>query len=376
MTIIVGAGICGLGIGWELVKAGHPVTVLDRGEAGGGATWAAAGMLAPQVEAEPGEEELLELLLEARALWSDYAQALAGASGIDVGYRTEGTMVVALDRDDAEHLRFQYDFQCRLGLQTAWLSGYAAREREPHLSRSVTAAIHSPLDHQVDNRRVAEALRVAFLGAGGDLREQTPVREIRIDGGRARGVVLDDQELRDDTVVIAAGAWSRDLPGLPDHVRPPVRPVKGQMLALQMDPAAPLIDHVVWGPDIYLVPRSDGRLICGATVEEMGFDTTLTGGGLFDVLRHTWEVLPGIYDLPFVESWAGLRPTSRDDAPILGESGVAGLVFATGHHRNGILLGPLTARSVAELVLTGATPAAIRGFGIDRFAGPQRAVAS
>ncbi|MFQ5954809.1 MAG: glycine oxidase ThiO [Kiloniellales bacterium] len=368
MTIIVGGGICGLGIGWYLARAGHPVTVLERGQAGSGATWASAGMLAPRAEAEPAEERLIRLVLEGHALWPEFVAELEAASGIEVDYRSEGTIVVALDRDDAERLRFQYDFQQGLGLETEWLSGYAARECEPHLAREVTAAILSPHDHQVDNRKVALALRAALVRAGGTLKEHTEVTEVVVAGGRVSGVRAGDAELGSDTVVVAAGAWSRDLPGLPAEVRPPVRPVKGQTLALMMDRAAPLIERVVWGPNVYLVPRRDGRLICGATVEEAGFDTSLTGGGLMDVLRHAWEVVPGIYDLPLVESWAGLRPTSRDDAPILGQSSVPGLVFATGHHRNGILLGPLTAQAVGELILSGEMPAYARPFGPGRFA--------
>lgn len=368
MTIVVGGGICGLGIGWYLAKAGHPVTVLERGQAGCGATWASAGMLAPRAEAEPSEERLIELLIEGHAMWPGFTAELEAASGFAIDYRDDGIIVVGLDRDDADRLRFQYDFQQRLGLETEWLTGYAAREREPHLAREVCAAILSPRDHQVDNRKVAMALRAALARAGGGLREHCQVDEVVIAGGRVHGVRVGDDQLADETVVIAAGAWSRDLPGLPDAVRPPVRPVKGQTLALQMDRDRPLIRHVVWGPAVYLVPRRDGRLICGATVEEAGFDTALTAGGLMDVLRNGWEVLPGIYELPLVESWAGLRPTSRDDAPILGESAVPGLLFATGHHRNGILLGPLTAWAVSTLITTGELPASVRAFSPARFA--------
>ncbi len=248
MTIIVGGGICGLGIGWQLAKAGHPVTVLERGKAGTGATWAAAGMLAPSVEAEPSEEALLRLGLAGLDMWPRYAAELASASGIEVGYRSEGTIMVALDRDDAEKLRFQYEFQQGLGLDTTWLTGHAAREREPYLAREVTSAIFSPRDHQVDNRKVAMALRIAFQRAGGTLREHTEVEEVVTESGSVRGVRLMDEELRDDCVVIAAGAWSRELPGLPSQARPPVRPLKGQMLSLQMDRAAALISHVVSRP--------------------------------------------------------------------------------------------------------------------------------
>jgi glycine oxidase len=368
MIAIVGAGVSGLAIGWRLAQAGRAVTAIDCGPAGRGASWAAAGMLAPQVEAEPGEEALLPLLLESRDMWAAFAAELQSATGIDVGYRTEGTLVVALDRDDREKLRFRYDYLLGLGLELEWLAGAEARRREPHLARGVTAAVWSPKDHQVDNRRLVEALRAAFAAAGGTLIEHAPVEEILHDGARVAGVRVADRTIPAKTVIVAAGAWSRNLGGLPEAARPPVRPVKGQMLALAMDPAEPLIERVVWGPDVYLVPRRDGRLVVGATVEEMGFDTRLTGGGMFELLRAAWETLPGIYDLPLVESWAGLRPASRDDAPILGPTEIEGLVMATGHRRNGILLTPVTGAAIARLVLDGAAPPSIRPFSLARFA--------
>ncbi len=367
MIAIIGGGVCGLGIGWRLAQAGREVAVIDRGQAGMGASWAAAGMLAPQVEAEPSEEPLLALTLASRDLWVEFAAEVEAASNIDVGYRREGTLVVALDRDDVERLRHRYDYQISLGLELEWITGAEARRREPHLARGVGAAVFSALDHQVDNRQLSAALREAYLRAGGVLREHTMVREITHDGVRVTGLRLEDETLEADTVIVAAGPWSRDIPGLPEELKPPVRPLKGQMLAVQMPPSAPLLDHVVWGPDVYLVPRGDGRLLIGATVEEMGFDSSLTAGGMMDLLRDAWELLPGIYDLPLVESWVGFRPASRDDAPILGATSMAGLVMATGHHRNGILLAPITARTIADYVLSGETPAAILPFSLDRF---------
>jgi len=376
VIVVVGAGVSGLGIGWKLAEAGRSVTVIDRGPAGRGASWAAAGMLAPQVEAEPGEEALLPLMLESQALWTEFAPAVERASGQDIGYRTEGTLAVALDRDDREKLRFRYDYLVSLKRELEWLSGAEARRLEPHLARGVTAAISSPLDHQVDNRALVEALKIAFRNSGGILIENTPVHEVLIASGRARGVVAGEATIEAERVVIAAGAWSRNIPGLPDEARPPVRPVKGQMLAVQMDKAAPLITRVVWGPDGYFVPRADGRLLVGATVEEMGFDTTLTAGGMFELLRAAWETLPGTYDMPLIESWAGLRPASRDDAPILGETEVEGLIMATGHHRNGILLTPITAHAVSRLILDGRAPASIAPFSLARFAArPDRSAA-
>ena len=372
MIAIVGGGICGLAIGWYLARTGQQVSVFERGEAGHEASWAAAGMLAAQVEAEKGEEGLLPLLLEGRAMWEEFACDLAVASGLPVDYRDEGTLVVALDRDDAESLRFDYDYHRSLGLDMEWLTGEQTQEREPHLAPGVVAGVYSPLDHQVDNRQAMQALKAAFTAAGGTLHEHTEVSEILVSQGAVKGLVAGDEKIQADTVIIAAGAWSRNLPGLPDSVRPPVRPVKGQMLSLRMPPDAPLLSHVVWGPGTYMVPRRDGLLIIGGTMEEMEFDQRMTAGGVLDMLRHAWETLPGIYDLPLEEVWAGLRPTSRDDAPILGpvtgDHGVAGLVMATGHHRAGILLAPVTAKAISDYVLSGSMDDAFAPFAPERFA--------
>jgi len=380
MIVIVGGGISGLAIGWYLARAGRAVSVFERDAAGRGATWAAAGMLAAHVEAEPGEERLLPLLLESRAMWAEFGRDLEAASGLAVDYRDEGTLVVALDRDDTERLKFSYDYHRSMGLEMEWLSGAEARRLEPHLASGVAAGVFSPLDHQVDNRKAVVALKAAFVKAGGALREHAEVEEILVEDGAVRGVLVGGERVEAEAVVIAAGAWSRNLKGLPDHLRPPVRPVKGQMLSLVMPADAPLLRHVVWGPGTCLVPRKDGRLIDGATVEEMSFDVNMTAGGVYDLLRRAWETLPGIYDLPIDEMWAGLRPTSRDDAPLLGPvSGTltgagevvgeaAGLIMATGHHRNGILLAPITARAISHYILTGELGEDIKPFAPTRFA--------
>jgi glycine oxidase len=232
--------------------------------------------------------------------------------------------------------------------------------------------VFSPEDHQVDNRKLAVALRIAAQAAGASINEHQPIATISSQGRRVDGVVLaDGRKHAADVVVLAAGAWSRGIAGsiadLAPQSLPPVRPIKGQMLALRMDPAAPLVTHVIWGPGIYLVPRLDGRLIVGATVEEKGFDSTLTAGGLLTLLEAAWRAVPAIEELPIDEMWVGHRPGSRDDAPILGPAPLDGLIYATGHHRNGILLAPVTADSIARLVLDGTLDPAIRPFGIERF---------
>ncbi|WP_207461144.1 glycine oxidase ThiO [Azospirillum sp. SYSU D00513] len=366
---IIGAGAIGLSIAWRLAQAGCRVDVFDRGEAGRGATHAAGGMLAACVETEPGEDALLPLTRASQALWPDFARAVEEASGLPVDLRTEGTMIVALNADDAARLRFLHDFQSGLGLPVEWLTGGAVRKREPYLQPGVAGALFCPEDHQVDNRKLALALRAAVMRAGGRIHERTEVSGIETRGGRATGVRVGEELVQADQVVLAAGAWSGRIDGLPAAARPPVRPIKGQMLCVRMDPALPLLRHTVWTQTgTYLIPRLDGRLLVGATTEERGFDDRMTAGGLFALLEGAWRALPGIAELPVEETWVGFRPGSRDDAPILGSCAVEGLVLATGHHRNGILLTPVTADGIARLILTGETDPAIAPFGLDRFA--------
>ena len=356
----------GLSIGWRLAEAGAAVDVFERDEAGRGASWAAAGMLAAGVECEPGELDLLALNRRSQELWPGFAADLERASGQSVGLRQEGTLVVALTRDDAAQLRFTQDFHRKHGIALEFLSGAAARQREPHLHPNLAGALFSPLDHQVDNRLVVRALIAAFRQAGGTLHEHAPVAAVDLVGGRAVGVCVGETRHAADVVVLAAGAWSAQVPGPLRAL--PVRPVKGQMLALRMDKDAPLLRHVVWAPKAYLVPRLDGRLIVGATTEERGFDRDLTAGGVLALLDGAWRAVPGVEELPIDEMWVGFRPGSRDDAPMLGPSGIDGLVVATGHHRNGILLTPVTAEAMARYILTGALDPVVHPFAVDRFA--------
>lgn len=365
---IIGGGVIGLGIGWRLAQSGCPVAIFERGEAGRAASWAAAGMLAAGVETEPGELALHALNRASQRAWPGFAAELEEASGQSVELRPEGTLMVALNRDDAAQLRYTYDFQRAQGIELDWLSGAQARQREPFLHPNLAAAVFSARDHQVENRKLVRALRTAFLAAGGKLHEHRTVTAIETAAGRVTGLRLDAERVAADLVVLAAGAWSSEIAGLPPSARAPVRPIKGQMLSLRMDAAAPLLRHVVWTPRVYLVPRRDGRLIVGATSEERGFDTDLTAGGVFSLLEGAWRALPGVEELPIDEMWVGFRPGSRDDAPVLGPGEVAGLVYATGHHRNGILLTPVTADAVAAYILTGDMAEVIRPFTIARFA--------
>jgi glycine oxidase len=255
-----------------------------------------------------------------------------------------------------------------LGVGLEWLSGDAMNAREPHLSPRVVAALYSPHDHQVDNRAVATALIAAFQRAGGRLHETAAVTRIEISANRIVGLQIGERDHAADIVVLAAGAWSRDIAGMPNAARPPVRPVKGQMIALRMDPQVPLLNQVLWTPKAYLVPRRSGRLLVGASVEERGFDAALTAGAVMALLEAAWRAIPATEDLAIDEAWAGFRPGSPDDAPILGPSGVDGLILATGHYRNGILLTPVTASLISTFILTGARDPLLRTFSPARFA--------
>jgi len=363
---IIGGGVIGLSIGWRLEQAGCPVTIFERGEPGRGASWAAAGMLAAGIEAEPTEEPLFQLGRWSQSLWPRFAADLEEAAGRKIGYDPTGTLVCAFTRDQAAKLQRGIEFQSRIGGVFEWLTGRAAREKEPGLAANLVAAAFSPHDHQVDNRLLGPALAIAFQRAGGTLIHGLEAA-LDMEAGRVVGVHTAESRHKADITVLAAGPWSRLVPGLPKAAAPPIRPLKGQMLALTMPAEAPLIRHVVWGANCYLVPRGDGRLIVGATTEEKGFDDQITAGGVLGLLDDAWRTLPGIEELPIQEMWTGFRPGSPDDMPILGASPVEGLVLATGHHRNGILLTPATAELIANYILTGQADPRMTAFGLDRF---------
>ncbi len=372
--LIVGGGTIGLALGWTLARRGADVTLVERDRAGRGTSWQAAGMLAPDAEIGFEELDLYRLSRASLSRWPDFARTLEADADMSVDYRDDGTLIVADDPDSEEALRRLYDFQREHGLDVTWCSGAEAREIEPFLAPRLAAAIHAPMDHQVDNRLLVEALRVAFQHAGGTLHEHTEVAAILPDEETPRIRLADGEILTGQAVVVAAGVWSRELEGwTPEHT-PSVRPVKGQMLQCTMQGAFEL-SHVIRGPDAYLAPKSNGRLVVGATSEERGFDTTVTAGGLYDILEGAWEVVPGIYDLPVDETWAGLRPASRDHAPLLGPSGDPGIWTATGHYRHGILLTPITAHEMARQLLDGETSDLVEPFLPSRMHSPTASTA-
>jgi glycine oxidase len=369
-VLIVGGGTIGLATGFELVRKGTPVTLFEKGQTGRGTSWQAAGMLAPDAEIGFEELDLYALNRESLRRWPDFADRVEVASGTSVDYRDEGTLIVADDRDSAEALRRLYEFQEEQGLNVEWLTGEEAREIEPFVAPRLSAAVYAPSDHQVDNRLLLDALREAFVAEGGTLHEETPVAAVDPDDDTPAIVTNEGTRVEGRQVVVAAGVWSRDLDGLTPDAQPPVRPVKGQMIQLQRKRPFDL-QHVIRGPEAYLAPKSSGRIVVGATSEEMGFDTTVTAGGLYDLLEGAWEVVPGIYDLPVDDTWAGLRPASRDHAPLVGRTAAPGVIMATGHYRHGILLTPVTAEEVADLVRTGETSDWLAPFAPTRFSNAQ-----
>lgn len=371
-VLVIGGGIIGLVTAWRAAQRGLRTAVVDP-DPGGGAARVAAGMLAAVTELHYGEQMLLGLNVASAARYPAFAAELESASGQDIGFRACGTLAVALDSDDRAHLRELHALQHRSGLQSEWLTGRECRRLEPMLAPGVRGGLRVDGDHQVDPRRLAAALLTACERAGVVFHHDRAERLVVV-RDRATGAVLAaGTELSADQIVLAAGSLSGRLAGLPAEVVPPVRPVKGQVLRLTVPAAyAPFLTRtvraVVRGSHVYLVPRENGELVVGATSEEMGWDTTVTAGGVYELLRDAHELVPGITELPLTETRAGLRPASPDNAPLLGPTALPGLHLATGHHRNGVLLTPVTGDAMAELLTTGELPAVARPFAPGRFA--------
>ncbi|MER6060804.1 glycine oxidase ThiO [Streptomyces sp. NPDC001792] len=370
-VLVIGGGIIGLVTAWRAAQRGLATAVVDP-EPGGGAARVAAGMLAAVTELHYGEERLLALNLESARRYPDFAAELTELTGHDLGYRRCGTLAVALDADDRAHLRDLHALQQRSGLDSEWLSGRECRRLEPMLAPGVRGGLRVDGDHQIDPRRLAAALVTACERADVEFHRAWAER-LDVVRDRAAGVTTaDGTELRAGRVVLAAGSMSGRLAGVPEALLPPVRPVKGQVLRLTVPRRyAPFLSRtvraVVRGSQVYLVPRENGELVVGATSEELGWDTTVTAGGVYELLRDAHELVPGITELPLAETRAGLRPGSPDNAPLLGPSGLDGLLLATGHYRNGVLLTPVTGDVMAEVLASGRLPEEARPFTPQRF---------
>jgi glycine oxidase len=343
--------------------------VLERERPGSGASGVAAGMLAPVGEATWGEEELLRLALASADRWPAFAAELETDAEAEVAYRRCGALHVALDRDEAEELGRRGELMASLGLEAERLRPRAARELEPGIAPSCTAAVHAPGEAAVDPRRLVAALIAALEACGGELVTDVEVVEPQFDGRRLAGVrTADGAEHRARHVVLAAGCWSGALGWLRGSARPPVRPVKGQVVTLRGPAGEPVCSRMVASERVYLVPRDDGRLVVGATVEERGFDLKVTAGGVHELLREAYRLVPDIAELELVEAIAGMRPGTPDNAPLIGAGAHEGLLMATGHYRNGILLTPVTADAIAAIIADSEPDLDLAAFDPSRFA--------
>jgi glycine oxidase len=362
-VIIVGGGVIGCAIALRLAREGLQVTLTERGRTGCEASRAAAGMLSPQAEAsEPGP--FLDLCLRSRAMYRDFADLLKDASGIDIEYRDEGTLCVAMAGEDPSQIARWAAWQKAAALPLAELSVSDLSALEPEVSESAARAVFIPGDHQVENRRLMDALDAAIRAAGVEVIEGAEVARLVIERDRAVGIVCNDQTIYAGSVVVAAGSWSSRLLQ-PAGLGVRVTPARGQMLALR-GPSLRL-RHVVHSSRAYVVPRNDGRVVVGATVEYVGFNKAVTAAGVHSLLDAAIEIVPRLADCAIAEAWAGFRPDTDDHLPVIGPCEIANLFLATGHFRNGILLAPITAELLARCITQQKVPDELLPFLIKRF---------
>ena len=361
-VVVVGGGVIGLTIARALALRGvHEVCLIERGELGTEASFAAAGMLLPQVEAFT-KDDFFTLACRSRDLYRSFAAALHEETGIDVELDTTGTLYLALNDDDQEEIEKGYYFQSHAGLSVELLSAAEARELEPCISSSTHGALLFPNDIQVENRRLLAALANSISNLGVTVLTGTNVDSLIIERNRLTGVQTNRGTISCSTAVVAAGTWSSFI----KHTHAAIEPVRGQMVCLEAKPH--LTRHIIFSRRGYLVPRRDGRLLAGSTSEEAGFAKCVTAGGISKILQNAHEISPAISNLPIVDTWAGLRPRSPDGLPVLGPCvEINGLFYATGHYRNGILLAPVTGELISEAVVEGVTSPLLAPFSPERF---------
>lgn len=349
--VIAGGGVAGLTVARELLRAGASVTLIEAGTVAGGTSRMAAGMLAPLVEARLAERDLLRLGSAALAFWEGYAEEISAASGVDIGYRTEGTLIVGIEPDHQRTIEHVAEEYRALDLPIEPVGYHECRELEPMLSPTVTGGLYAPLDRQVDNRALLGALvQVIEREPGGRIIEGTRVTDVAWDRQGGLRIGTDREEFRAGGIILTPGAELRRVQGLPGYIERIVRPVKGEILRLAQ-PQGPLLRHVVRTPEVYLVPKADGTLVVGASSEERGFEREVRVGPLFELLRSAWETLPGVYELPIIEQGVGFRPATLDHAPIIGPVGPGPIWVVGGFYRHGILFAPLVARCFADYLM-------------------------
>lgn len=365
---IIGGGVIGCSIAWRLGQAGLRVVVIERGEVGREAAWAAGGMLAPLAEANQADA-FFELAVASRAIYADLARELCEVTGIDIEYRTEGTLYLAFTDEDEEELEHRWQWQRAAGLNVKRLKADCAHKLEPRLNPKLRWALQFPDDHQVNNRRLMSALEAAARKAGVQFWTFTQATALDISNAQISGVETTRGNIATNKIIVAAGSWSSLLTANDNEAMMDfsVEPVRGQMIALEM--LTPWLQHVIYSTKGYLIPRLGGSVIVGSTTEKVGYDKRNTAGGMAAIIDLATEIAPNLSKQAIIEMWAGLRPRTSDDWPILGKDlRIEGLVYATGHYRNGILLTPITAKAISELVLHGESTHNIKPFGMLRFA--------
>lgn len=363
--VVIGGGIIGLAVARQLCLSGSAVTVLEQHRTGHGASWAAAGMLAPHCEFDEPDPYFV-LCRSGLERYAGFIESLREETGLPIAYNSTGVIYPALSDRGQSRLETRYERHRLDGVPVERLTVREARRFEPNLTNGIRTALRYPDDHQVENRDIVTALAQSVLQSGGVIREGVTVRKILLDGHRVAGVDTTEGTCKTRTVVNAMGCRARYLDGVSPVHRIPVRPVRGQILALRAG-AAPPFHHTIYTSGVYLVPRSDGRLIVGATVEEAGFRNEVTLGGVMQLFRDALELAPSLKSWALDSTWSGLRPVARDGRPVLGATGTPGLYTASGHGRNGILLAPLTGELIAEAILHDRVPSIMRPFLPDRF---------
>jgi len=367
---IIGGGVIGLSIARALTHRGvRDVAIIERHECGREASWAAGGILAPQIEAD-ARDDFFRLACASRDLYPQFAADLQAESGIDVELDTTGTMYVAFSEDEEAELRHRLEWQRTQGLRVEWLTGDEARAVEPCLSTNVRFALRFPDDYQVDNRKLVEALLIANQRQGVRLLTNCGVRKIQITDGAVTGMQTELGFLSAKQIVVAAGAWSSSIQAEEAlFPRLDIEPVRGQMLCFN---APGFAGHVIYSARGYIIPRRDGRLLAGSTSEHVGFDKRVTEAGVERITSMAIEIAPALQDTSIIDSWAGFRPRAKDDLPVLGfVEDVTGLFYATGHYRNGILLAPITGELIAATIVNQTTPPIPSAFHPARFRGSE-----
>ena len=366
-VVIVGGGVIGLAIARALVRRGvHDVTLIERAGLGAEASSAAAGMLAPQAEADR-EDAFFRLTCRSRDMYPGFAADLLTETGIDIELETTGTLYLGFTEHDVHELQERYRWQSDAGLTVQMLSADEAHALEPNIGPDVQLALKFPFDTQVENKRLVTALSIANQKAGVKLFTETTVVSLQIKDGKISGIETTRGGIATENVVIAGGAWVSEL-GVPDKALPDIgiEPVRGQMLCFDANP--PVARHVIYSPRGYVVPRRDGRLLAGSTTEFAGFDRRVTAAGIQSITNAALEICPVVSRLSLVASWAGLRPRAADGLPVLGPCAeIAGVFYATGHYRNGILLAPLTGEILAAAITGKDFDPALETFSPDRF---------